>query len=142
MRLHEKGAKAERDREYCLKKYDEIATFFRIKRILPNEIAMMTTSQIYRLCEDEYNRQPNRRKREFTEWLGLTPRSNPLAFKWFVSDTLKIKQPQSLTEKVIIYLQLPFRYPGFLKRKKQRMAAEKQMADAAKAKPTKEHAQP
>lgn len=141
MQLHEKGAKAERDRALCIRKYDELVGFFHIKRLMQSQIATMTNTQLYRLCEDEYNRQPNRKKLAYTEWLGLTPRQNPLAFKWFASDMLKIKQPANLAEKLYVYIQLPFRYPGFLRRKIRRLRAEQreareamqQMSDAAKA---------
>lgn len=138
MKLHEKGAKAERDRKTVLVEYDKLVKFFRLKPISPPDLAKMSAGQIYKLCEDTWNRQPTRKKLDYQEAAGLSPRRNPLAFKWFVLDTLNIKQPKDFAERLIIYVQLPFRYPGFLKRKRARMAAEraeaaKKMQEAAKA---------
>lgn len=138
MRLHEKGAKADKDRKHVLVEYDKLVKFFRLKSLAPQNLATMSTTQIYKLCEDTWNRQPTLRKLDYQEAAGLSPRRKPLAFKWFVLDTLNIKQPKDLAEKLIIYIQLPFRYPRFLKRKRASMAAEraeakKKMQDAAKA---------
>lgn len=138
MKLHEKGAKADRDRAHVLTEYDKLVKFFRLKPVSPPELAAMSANQLYKLCEDTWNRQPTRRKLDYQEAAGLSPRRNPLAYRWFVRDTLNIRQPASFAERLVIYVQLPFLYPGFLKRKRARMAAEraeaeKKMQEAASA---------
>jgi hypothetical protein len=138
LKLHEKGAKAERDRAHVLIEYDKLVKFFRLKPVAAPVLATMSAGQIYKLCEDTWNRQPTRRKLDYQEAAGLSPRRNPLAYRWFVRDTMAFRQPASLAERLVIYVQLPFLYPGFLKRKRARMAAEraeaaKKMQDAAKA---------
>jgi len=125
MRLHEKGVKAGRDRQHVLIEYDKLVKFFKLKALPAKELAGMTANQLYQLCEDTWNRQPTRRKLDYQEAAGLSPRRKPMAFKWFVLDILNIKQPKDLAEKLILYVQMPFRYPGFVRRKKARMAAEK-----------------
>jgi len=138
LKLHEKGQKADRDRKNVLVEYDKLVKFFRLKPVSPPELAAMSAGQIYKLCEDTWNRQPTRRKLDYQEAMGISPRRNPLAYRWFVRDTLAFRQPASFAERLVIYVQLPFLYPGFLKRKRARMAAEraeaeKKMQDAAKA---------
>lgn len=130
MRMHEKGVKAGRDRRHVLVEYDKLVKFFKLKPLEPTKLAAMTANQLYQLCEDTWNRQPNRRKLDYQEAMSLSPRRKPTAFKWFVVDTMNIKQPKDLAERLIIYVQLPFRYPGFVRRKKARMKAEKAEAKA------------
>lgn len=116
--VHDKGPKAERDRRKLVAKYDELVKFFRVKPMDAATMAKLTNSQFYRACEDLYNRQPEKAKLRFTDSMGAT-RSNPLAFKWFAKDIFAIYQPKGIW-KAWLWLTLPFRYPGFLKRSKAR----------------------
>lgn len=122
MILHDKGPKAERDRRALGVRYQQLTKFFRLKPLRPTELAKLNNTQFYRLCEDLYNAQPNKRKEAFTEWLGMT-RRNPLAFRWFLNDSLRIYQAKGWRWWVVV-LSSPFRYPGFLARTKASAAKE------------------
>lgn len=58
MMLHEKGRKAERDRAVLLASYEAMCREFRVpraKRLTTDQIARMTTVQLYRASKDLYN---------------------------------------------------------------------------------------
>ncbi len=113
--IHEKGAKAQRDRGKLMQKYAELCRFFKIKPLPDIDLARLSNEQFYRLCEDTYERQPRASKIAYTEELGLTPRRKPRAFKWFYRDLITIYRATGI-RKAWLTIQAPFRYPAYLKR--------------------------
>lgn len=85
--IHEKGPKAERDRRNFMAKYDELCRYFKVK---PEPTHKLNSHALYRLGEDLWNKLPTKTKTRYLEDRGLIPRSNPLAFKWFIRDGLRI----------------------------------------------------
>ncbi len=113
--IHEKGEKALRDRRRLAQKYDEMCRFFKLKPIKPGELARLSNEQFYRLCEDTYERQPRACKLDYAEELGLMPRRQPRAFKWFIRDLIKVYRATGV-RKAWLTLTAPFRYPAYLRR--------------------------
>lgn len=134
--IHEKGAKAQRDRGKLMQKYAELCRFFKIKPLPAVDLARLSNEQFYRLCEDTYERQPRVRKIAYTEELGLTPRRQPRAFKWFLRDLITIYRATGL-RKAWLTIQAPFRYPAYLRRLDRQAEAEKLAAKSNKAEPDK-----
>lgn len=126
--IHDNGKKALRDRAKIVAKYDELCRVFHLRKLPPEKLARLSNEQFYRLCEDSYNAQPMRAKRRYAETIGATERRNPLAFRWFVSDLIMCYHATGLLA-ILLVLSSPFRYPGFLKRKRARIAAEKAEAE-------------
>ena len=122
MQLHEKGAKSKRDRARCIQKYHEIVDFFGGPRVSDAELAKLSVNHLYQLGEAVYNRQTIAKKRKYAEHLRQG-RRRPLAFRWFRHDLIAYKHPGFLGW-LWINISAPFRYPGYLKRKKAREAAE------------------
>lgn len=115
MIIHEKGWKAERDRKAALTQYDALTKYFKIKRLTDVEIAELSNKKLYKICEDMYNRQSRRSQIKYAEHIG-SYREKPKAFKWFFRDYMKLKAPGNIFSILFIAVQLPFRYPGFVKR--------------------------
>lgn len=114
--IHDKGPKAERDRRKLIGNYDELVLFFRAKPMDAASMAKLTNSQLYRACEDLYNRQPEKAKVRYSDHLGITV-SNPLSFRFFARQCQAVYRPKGLW-KAWLWLTLPFRYPGFVQRSK------------------------
>lgn len=114
MIIHEKGPKAERDRANGLARYLEMCLLAK-KR--PGDIAKYNNTQLFRLGEDIWNQLPMRVKQRYLEDRGLIARANPLAFKWFVRDRVRLFQATGWRWLVVMIMS-PFRYPGFLMRSK------------------------
>lgn len=58
MRIHEKGAKADRDRSVVLHSYREMCRYFHVprsQRLTPAQVAAMPTAQLYQVSKDLYN---------------------------------------------------------------------------------------
>lgn len=120
MQIHDQGDKARRDRAKIMAKYDELTKFAGLNRLKPTELAKLSNTEFYRLCEDAYNALPRRVKVAYAESIGAAPRRNPAAFKWFYRDLIALKQAEGW--RWLWYtLAAPFKYRGFLARKKARL---------------------
>ena len=90
MIIHEKGPKAERDRRNFMAKYLEISALANMPPLNELELTRFNNRELFRLGEDLWNKLPTKTKTRYLEDKGLIPRSNPLAFKWFIRDGLRI----------------------------------------------------
>ena len=115
MVIHEKGHKAERDRRNFMAKYLEICNLANILPLNELELARFNNRELFRLGEDLWNKLPTKTKTRYLEDKGLIPRSNPLAFKWFIRDRVALFKATGWRWLVVMIMN-PFRYPGFLKR--------------------------
>lgn len=74
MRIHEKGAKADRDRAVILHSYETMCREFRVprsKRLSTEAIARMTTNQLMQASRDLYNGQPVKKAKRLAQKLGF-----------------------------------------------------------------------
>ena len=131
IKLHEKGPKGIRDREQCVQKYDEFCTFFHVRRIKDVELAKLSNTEIYKLTEDLYNRQPSRKKIRYAQYLGIG-RENDTSFYWWWRDCVQIYRPNVLGY-IVLAIRAPWLYPDFVRRKKASIAKRKEEAEKAKA---------
>jgi hypothetical protein len=116
--IHEVGWKGERDRAQAIQSYERMSKFFHEREVRPRDMAEMTNLEVYRLAEDLFNRQSRKAKDAYAEEIGAIPRREPLAFKWFLHDLRRYKGATSGMKRLLMTLQSPFRYPGFLRRAK------------------------
>lgn len=110
------GEGAREDRAHIGQKYIELCKFMHVKPVAAEQVAKLTNSEFYRLCDDTYNRQPLRKQRAYTEWLVPQQRRNPRSFKWFRVDLLRSYSAAPWYRRVWLYLTARFRYPKYLKR--------------------------
>ena len=64
----------------------------KMSKVKPEPLDGLTNKDLFRLGEDLWNKLPTKTKKRYLEDKGLIPRSNPLAFKWFIRDGLRILQ--------------------------------------------------
>jgi hypothetical protein len=132
MVLHDKGAKAQRDRAKCMAKYIQLCNFMHVKKQTPTQLSKLSVMEFYRLCEDIYNAQTIKKKIAYSEEIGACERSRPLRYHWFFKDLMAI-YAYSPCKQTGAFLTAPFRYPGFVRRKKAHMdkvkAAAKEQAE-------------
>lgn len=129
-RLHENGPKGIRDRGHCVQKYDEFCTFFHVRRIKDAELAKLSNDQIYKLTEDLYNRQPDKKKLRYAQYLGIG-RENDTSFYWWWRDCIQIYKPNMLG-KIVLAVKAPWLYRDYVQRKKASIAKRKAEAEEAK----------
>jgi len=73
-RVHDKGAKGERDRAVILHSYYAMCREFRVprdERLTAREVASMTTSQLYQASKDLYNNSSLRDAQRLARKLGV-----------------------------------------------------------------------
>lgn len=114
MIIHEKGPKAERDRAAGLRRYHQLCEFTRTKPITGERLAKLNNQQLYRLGDDLYNSLSAKRRRKFTDWLGVTT-GNHLSFGFFLKALIGTYRATGW-RKLALFVQAPFRYPGFIAR--------------------------
>jgi hypothetical protein len=137
--LHEKGFKGVRDREQVIRKYDELVTTLHLPRVKDEVLARMSNNELYRLCEDTYNRLPGKKKIYYAQALGKL-RENDTSFHWWWKDMVRIFHPNAIGFVVLAFKSIVL-YPAYVKRKKAEIAkrkveaeeAKKTMVDAAKS---------
>lgn len=87
-RIHDKGAKADRDRSVVLRSYLAMCDEFRVPRrmrLTPREIASMTNTQLYQASKDLYNNASVKQAQRLAVRLGVTEK--PPAEETFVMPT-------------------------------------------------------
>lgn len=110
--------------------------FARTKPLPADRLAKLNNTQFYRLTEDLYNGLTPKQKRKFTDRLGLTG-VNHLAYGYFVRALIGTYRAAGW-RKLVLLVQAPFRYPGFLRRSK--ADAKKKGLDARTGEPLKKAA--
>lgn len=128
--LHEKGFKGARDREQVTRKYDELVTTLHLPRVKDEVLAKLSNNELYRLCEDTYNRLPDKKKVYYAQSLGKL-RENDTSFHWWWKDMVRICRPNALGFVVLAFKSIVL-YPGYVKRKKVEIAKRKASAEEAK----------
>lgn len=128
--LHEKGMKGERDRLQVVQKYDELVSILHLPRVKAEVLATMSNQQIYRLCEDTYNRLPDKKKIYYAQALGKL-RENDTSFHWWWKDMVRIYRPNTRGYIVLAFKAFKL-YPEYVKRKKAEIAKRKTEAQEAK----------
>ena len=79
--VHNKGAKAEKDRAILLGSYREMCKAFRTpkaQRIPERDLARMTNTQVYQASKDLYNGATVKQARRLAERLGVSSRGPSL----------------------------------------------------------------
>jgi hypothetical protein len=110
-RIRETGVKGAKDRERAIKHYHDAARFFKVKPVPDKDLAIMTGTQIYHLGEDLFNKQSLRRKEDYFQYLGLRPRANPKALKWYIRDTIAAEgAAMNQAEQTILVIAALFKY--------------------------------
>jgi hypothetical protein len=117
MTIHDQGAKAERDRRKVVLKYLELCQYLKLRPMGDDRIAKLKSSELYRFCEDTYNKAPASAKRFYAQAIGAVPRSNPRAYRWFRHDLLHLTHAQG-AKRSWLSITAPLRYPGYLRRAK------------------------
>lgn len=72
--VHNKGAKAEKDRVVLLGSYREMCRAFRVpksRRLSERDLAIMTNAQVYQASKDLYNGASVKQARKLAERLGV-----------------------------------------------------------------------
>jgi hypothetical protein len=129
IKLHEKGMKGERDRLQVVQKYDELVSILHLPKVKAEILATMSNQQIYRLCEDTYNRLPDKKKVYYAQALGN--RENDTSFHWWWKDMVRIYRPNTRGYIVLAFKAFKL-YPEYVKRKKAEIAKRKTEATEAK----------
>jgi hypothetical protein len=135
--IHEIGEKAAMDRAACSTQYEQLCSFFHVKRRSDAEVAQLSNLQFYRMNQDIFKRQSHKGQMRYAqEMYGNTHREyrmRPLAFRWFYIDLMNFGGGSSIGRT----LTAPFRYVRFRIRtaqnKKRRIAAEKAKSEEANA---------
>lgn len=130
IQLHERGMKGERDRLQVVQKYDELVSILHLPRVRAEVLATMTNQEIYRLCEDTYNRLPDKKKVYYAQALGKL-RENDISFHWWWRDMVMMYRPNAIGYFVLALKAFKL-YPEYRERKKAEIAKRKAEADAAK----------
>ena len=79
MMLHETGPRAQRDRATVIASYRDMVRFFRVPRrdrLTTNQIAKMTSKQIYQACRDLYNGVSVKQARKYGIKRGFIAKPN------------------------------------------------------------------
>ena len=77
MMLHEKGAKAERDRAILINSYEAMCDEFRLpaaKRLSRADMARMSNAAIYRASKDVYSQASVKQANKLAVKMGLKPK--------------------------------------------------------------------
>ena len=86
MQLHNKGAKADRDRAILIASYDAMCKEFNVKvskRLTPADIAGMTNTQLYQAAKDLYNSQPVKKAVKLSNKLNGVKKPDPWILRVF-----------------------------------------------------------
>ena len=89
MQIHDKGAKADRDRAILVSSYTAMCKEFRTpvsKRLTPVDISKMTNTQLFQASKDLYNSQPLHKAVKLSNKLNNKARE-PWIIRFFKSFT-------------------------------------------------------
>jgi len=92
MLIHNKGAKADRDRAVLVHSYKAMCKYFNVPRrdrLTPLALASLSNTQIYKLSKDLYNDQPVGRAKRLARKLGL---DGTVSEPWYVILWARVKQ--------------------------------------------------
>ena len=97
MNLHNKGAKADRDRTLLIESYAVMTKTFKtpVKKILTVEqIAKMTNAQLYQTAKDLYNSQSFKNSMKLAVKLGRAEKPEPWIIRAFKSLRIRDLHPE------------------------------------------------
>lgn len=90
MQIHDKGAKADRDRAILVASYTQMCKEFRTpvsKRLTPVDISKMTNTQLFQASKDLYNSQPLHKAVKLSNKLNMRPKQESWIIRFFKSFT-------------------------------------------------------